>query len=122
MNLPTKLTVLRLILSLVIIVLLCFPFTLIGLDFGDIPVGAILFETEYIIAGVILLILGILANILHVKFSQGFGYTPIHWTDIKPNIDNTVLGAVCGTFGFAFIGASALIGLCAGVYWFIITL
>ena len=56
MNLPTKLTVLRLILSLVIIVLLCFPFTLIGLDFGDIPVGAILFETEYIIAGVIFII------------------------------------------------------------------
>lgn len=76
----------------------------------------------FVIVGVILLILGILVNILHVKFSQGFGYTPIHWADIKPNIDNTVLGAVCGTFGFAFIGASVLIGLCAGVYWFIITL
>ena len=33
MNLPTKLTVLRLILSLVIVGLLCFPFHAFGLTF-----------------------------------------------------------------------------------------
>ena len=45
MNLPTKLTVLRLILSLVIIVLLCFPFYEIGLQFPTYAVGAIAFES-----------------------------------------------------------------------------
>ena len=56
MNLPTKLTVLRLILSLVIIVLLCFPFYAIGLQFPTYPVGAITFESQYIVAGVIFVI------------------------------------------------------------------
>lgn len=69
-----------------------------------------------VIVGTILIIFGILANILHVKFSQGFGYTTIRWTDIKPNIDNTILGAVCGTFGFVFIGCAFLLGLIGGVY------
>ena len=75
-----------------------------------------------VIVGTILIIFGILANILHIKFSQGFKYTPIHWADIKPNIDNTVLGAVCGTLGFAFIVAAALVGLAVGVYLYIIML
>ena len=56
MNLPTKLTVLRLVLSLVIIVLLCFPFYEIGLQFPTYAVGAITFESEYIVAGVIFVI------------------------------------------------------------------
>ena len=56
MNLPTKLTVLRLILSLVIIVLLCFPFYEIGLQFPTYAVGAIAFESQYIVAGVIFVI------------------------------------------------------------------
>lgn len=56
MNLPTKLTVLRLILSLVIIVLLCFPFYEIGLQFPTYAVGAITFESQYIVAGVIFVI------------------------------------------------------------------
>ena len=74
------------------------------------------------IAGAILLILGILANILHIKISQGFGYTPIRWVDIKPTFDNSFLGCFCGFLGFAFVVASLIVGLAAGVYWFIITL
>lgn len=53
MNLPTKLTVLRLILSLVIIVLLCFPFHSIGLQFPTYTIGGIAIELQYIISGVI---------------------------------------------------------------------
>ena len=75
-----------------------------------------------IIVGAILIVFGILANILHIKFSQGFGYTQISWTDIKPSVDNTLLGGLCGVFGSAFIGAAALMGLAVGVYLCIITL
>lgn len=76
----------------------------------------------FIIVGVILYLFGILANILHTKISQGFGYTPIYWNDIKPTIDNSLLGFLCGLFGFAFIFAALLMGSVAGIYWFIITL
>ena len=75
----------------------------------------------FAIAGVILIILGILANVLHVKFSQGFG-TPIRWADIKPTFDNSFLGCLGGFLGVVFICAAAIVGLCAGVYWCIITL
>ena len=88
-----------------------------GGNFSDLPVVLL----TCAIAGVILIILGIFANILHVKFSQGFG-TPICWADIKPNIDNSFLGGVCGTLGGIFIGASLIVGLIAGVYLLIITL
>lgn len=89
-----------------------------GGDFAELPVVLLTFS----IAGAILLILGILVNILHVKFSQGFGYTPIRWADIKPTFANSFLGCFCGFMGFAFICASVVVSLTAGVYWFIITL
>jgi hypothetical protein len=89
-----------------------------GGDFSDLPVVLLTFA----ITGVILIILGIFANILHVKFSRGFDGTPISWADIKPDIDNTLLGCFCGVFGVVFIGAAAIVGLCAGVYWVIVTL
>ncbi len=56
MNLPTKLTVVRLILSLVIVVLLCFPFNAVGLQFPAYTVGGIEIELQYIISGVIFVI------------------------------------------------------------------
>lgn len=89
-----------------------------GGNLADLPIVLLTF----VIAGVILIILGIFVNILRAKFSQGFGYTPIYWENIKPNIDNSLLGGLCGFFGCVFIGASLLIGLVAGIYWFIITL
>ena len=75
-----------------------------------------------VIVGVIFVIFGILANILHVKISQGFGYTSIHWADIKPTFDNSFLGCLGGFFGCAFIGVALFMGLVVGVYWCIITL
>ena len=76
----------------------------------------------FAIAGVILIIFGILVNTLHIKFSQGFGHAQISWADIKPDINNTTLGGVCGFLGCIFIAASALIGLVAGIYYCIVSL
>jgi len=56
MNLPTKLTVLRLILSIVVIGILCFPFYDIGITFPNFTVGGVLVEVQYLIAGVIFVI------------------------------------------------------------------
>lgn len=58
MNLPTKLTVLRLILSVVIIILLVFPFYAVGLQFPSYTISGLSnpIELQYIIAGVIFVI------------------------------------------------------------------
>lgn len=56
MNLPTKLTVLRLILSVVMIGLLCFPFYTVGIQFPSFRVNGVTIELQYIIAGVIFII------------------------------------------------------------------
>lgn len=56
MNLPTKLTVLRLIMSGVIIVLLVFPFYSVGIQFPKYEVSGIMIEIQYIIAGVLFIV------------------------------------------------------------------
>lgn len=56
MNLPTKLTVVRLVLAVVIIGLLCFPYTMIEFDFPDFTVGGVVLHLEYVIAGIIFVI------------------------------------------------------------------
>lgn len=56
MNLPTKLTVLRLILSVVVILLLSFPFYMVGITFPRYIVGGITVELQYVIAGIIFII------------------------------------------------------------------
>lgn len=84
--------------------------------------GFLIMLLTFFIAGIVLFLFGIFANILHIKFSNGFGYTPMSWHDIKPTIDNSFLGCFCGLFGFALIGASSIIGLVSGIYWVIITL
>jgi len=56
MNLPTKLTVLRLILSGVVIVLLSFPFYAVGIGFPKYIVGGITVELQYIVAGIIFIV------------------------------------------------------------------
>ena len=56
MNTPTKLTVLRIILTIVMIIILIFPFYLVGFSFPQIEVGSIYIKLEYIIAGVIFMI------------------------------------------------------------------
>lgn len=56
MNLPTKLTVLRLILSLVVIMILCIPFYYFGFKFPMYDVNGVTISLQYIIAGVIFVI------------------------------------------------------------------
>ena len=56
MNLPTELTVLRLILSVFIIFILCFPFYSVGVQFPKIDLNGVVIEVQYIIAGVIFII------------------------------------------------------------------
>lgn len=55
MNLPTKLTVLRIILSVIIMILLMFPFDAVGLSFPVIRAGVDL-DVKYIVAGVIFIV------------------------------------------------------------------
>lgn len=52
-NLPTKITFLRLILSLIVILLLVFPFYRVGIEFPQVLFRNILIDMKVIIAGVI---------------------------------------------------------------------
>ena len=58
MNLPTKLTVVRLILSVLIIILLVFPFHAVGLQFPSYTISGVCspIELQYLISGVIFVI------------------------------------------------------------------
>lgn len=76
----------------------------------------------FFVTGVILFLFGIFANILHIKFSNGFDYTPMSWHDIKPTEDNSFIGFLGGLFGFALVGASVIISLGSGVGLLIISL
>lgn len=55
-NLPTKLTFLRLVLALLIIILLLFPFYRIGFEFKTFLFHSILIDVRYIMCGVIFLL------------------------------------------------------------------
>lgn len=59
MNLPNKLTVLRLILSVVIIILLVFPFYMVGIEFPRIIMMGVGVSSLYMVAGVIFIIASI---------------------------------------------------------------
>ena len=56
MNLPNKITVSRLFLTVVIILLLSVPFASFGIHFPKYALGSIVVELQYIIAGVIFII------------------------------------------------------------------
>jgi len=56
MNLPNKLTVARIILSVVIIIILLFPFYTINIQFPTFYVEEVLIDVKYLIAGFIFLI------------------------------------------------------------------
>lgn len=56
MNLPTKLTIARIVLAIIIIILLCFPFYEIGINFPDVSIGVVDVNIKYIISGVLFLI------------------------------------------------------------------
>lgn len=56
MNLPTKLTVLRIIMTFIIVILLLFPFYYVGFNFPMYKVGNIIISLQYIICGVLFVI------------------------------------------------------------------
>lgn len=59
MNLPTKLTVSRIVLAIITVILLIFPFHTIGIDMPRFLVGGIYVKLEYIIAGVLFILASI---------------------------------------------------------------
>lgn len=59
MNLPTKLTVLRIILAFIVIFILVFPFYTIGLEWSRYIVDGVPIRLQYIIAGFIFIIASI---------------------------------------------------------------
>lgn len=59
MNLPNKLTVTRIILTIVIIILCLFPFYSLGISFPKFNVGGLVVDSTYLIAGIIYIIAAI---------------------------------------------------------------
>lgn len=59
MNLPTKLTVLRIILSIFVIFLLVFPFYNVGIEWPKYQVASITVRLQYIVSGIIFIIASI---------------------------------------------------------------
>ena len=73
MNLPNKLTVSRLVMSVIIIIVLLFPFHLIGVHFPVIEVGSVKnIDTRYLIAGV-LFIIASLTDFLDGMIARKYG-------------------------------------------------
>lgn len=72
MNLPNKLTVSRLILSLVIIFVLLFPFHLIGINFRVIDIAGVACDTKLFVAGV-LFIIASLTDFLDGSIARKYG-------------------------------------------------
>lgn len=56
MNLPTKLTVLRIIMTFIIIFILIFPFYSIGVQWPEFKVGEVVISLKYIISGVLFIV------------------------------------------------------------------
>ena len=59
MNLPTKLAVLRIILTFVVIAILTFPFCAVGIQFPKYIIMGVAVKSQYIIAGIIFIIASI---------------------------------------------------------------
>lgn len=56
MNLPTKITVARLVLTVFIILLLCVPFSSLGIVFPKFDINGVVVELQYILSGVLFII------------------------------------------------------------------
>lgn len=59
MNLPTKLTIFRIIIAFIIIILLLFPFYAVGIEFPKYLVNGIPMDSKYLFAGVLFVIASI---------------------------------------------------------------
>lgn len=56
MNLPTKLTIVRIFMAFAVIVLLLFPFYSIGIEFPKFMIGGIYVSSQYFIAGILFIL------------------------------------------------------------------
>lgn len=56
MNLPTKITVFRLFLTIVIIAILCIPFSMFGFNFPKYDINGVTVEIQYLICGGIFIV------------------------------------------------------------------
>jgi len=56
MNIPNKITITRIILSVLLLLFLIFPMDKLGITFGTIPLGSAQIDTKYLIAGVVFMI------------------------------------------------------------------
>lgn len=63
MNLPNKITCIRLLLSVLVLVILCIPWSSIGVEWPNYNIGSLKFNLEYIVAG-ILFAIGSLTDVL----------------------------------------------------------
>ena len=81
MNLPNKLTVARLVMSVLIIALLLFPFHEVGIDFPQYMISSVVLDLKYVLAG-ILFILASLTDFLD-------GYIARKYNLITDPLDNT---------------------------------
>lgn len=73
MNLPTKITVARLFLTLVIILLLCLPYSFFGFNFPSYDINGVVVELHYLICGGLFIIAGLtdfLDGYLARKYNQ----------------------------------------------------
>lgn len=59
MNLPTKLTVSRIIMAVIVIFILIFPFYSIGIEFPRYLIGGVYIKLEYILAGILFILASI---------------------------------------------------------------
>ena len=56
MNLPNKITVVRLFLTVILVLLLCIPFSLLGVHFPQYDISGVVINFKYIIAGFIFIV------------------------------------------------------------------
>lgn len=73
LNLPTKITILRLILTVIIIFLLCVPFSSFGIKFPKYDISGVVVQLHYIIAGILFIIASVtdfLDGYLARKYNQ----------------------------------------------------
>ena len=56
MNLPTKLTISRIVMSIIVIIIMLFPFYAINISFPQFYISDILVDSRYLIAGVLFII------------------------------------------------------------------
>ncbi|MDD6879650.1 MAG: CDP-diacylglycerol--glycerol-3-phosphate 3-phosphatidyltransferase [bacterium] len=72
MNVPNRLTLMRIVLSLIIIFLMLFPFDSININFGSFYISNVLISVKYMIAG-ILFIIASLTDFLDGYIARKYG-------------------------------------------------